>query len=672
MTLAAEEPETIEAPPTWWSRSFRMFQTNLREIDALLDVDRTLDVIEDYGADTWLINAGGIMAFHPSDLPFQTRNPLLAERPGGDLLGDAITAAHARGIRLMARMDFSKVPRALADEHPEWAFVDPAGRRQEYHGLVSVTPTGDYYQDRSLDILDEVIDRYPVDGFFFNWFGFNEVDYDGDYRGVCHAATSLAAFRAATGSDEVPDGPAHPLYSVWRRWADATVARLTGRIRDHIAARRPDAGLILGTRADIRFHEANNAVGRPFWRSATSAAVSGFRAARPEVPVLVNSVAFLDMPYRMAAEQPQLFGHYLLQTIARGGNPSTYIMGTPGDIAYGGLEPGRAVTRFHRDHRALYDGLEGVADVLLVQPTRRTATQERHAESMEEFRGWYLALQEAHVPFDVLALDDIPTADDSTLTRTRVMVLPDVGEPAVAVRDALRAWTAAGGRLVATGDSFSDPAALDTLPGAAVRRELTGRRALRSTYVRDGRSMLPIYGRRLERDWTDRDELRLAAYGQAPFGPPEKAHGNAPTDQPGYALRHTSAGTSARVSWTIGRAYAALGLTSLRDLAVRIVDEVRGAPPLLETDLPAAVEITALRSGDDLVLHLLNLTGATPTTIAAAVPVVGARLRLRAGDAATSLLQAAPCALHRVDDVVEVELPELGDFDVIVVRGGAR
>lgn len=674
MTLAARGATSRDgaSPRGWWNSSFRMFQTNLREIDAGLDVERTLDVIEDYGADTWLVNAGGIMAFHPSDLPFQARNPFLARRPSGDLLGDAVEAAHARGIRLMARMDFSKVPRALAERHPAWAFVDPRGRWQEYHGLVSVTPTGDYYQDRSLDILDEVIDRYPVDGFFFNWFGFNEIDYEGAYRGVCHAATSRAAFQAETGVDELPDGPAHPMYPVWRRWSDATVARLTGRIRDHIAARRPDAGLILGTRADIRFHEANNAVGRPFWRSATSASVSAFRAARPHVPVLVNSVAFLDMPYRLASEQPELFGHYLLQSIARGANPSTYIMGAPGAIDYAALGPGRTVTRFHRQHRELYDSLVGVADVLLVEPVRTDATPERHAESIQEFRGWYLALQEAHIPFDVVSLDDVAGADDSTLRRARVMVLPDLGELDATTRSTLEAWGDAGGRLVASGSTALEPDAVPSLPGGALRAELSGRHAMRSTYVRDGSTMLPLYGRRHELHWADGDDLRLVAYGHAPFGPPEKAHGNPPTDQPGYALRRTPPGTSARIPWTIGRAYAALGLTGLRDLAARVVHEVRAMPPLLETDLPAGVEITAMRSGDDLVLHLLNLTGATPTTVATAVTVRNARVRLPVGDAAESLVHAVQCGERGAGGTLEVSVPPLGDFDVIVVRGGAR
>src|SRR3954453_23860942 len=132
VTDAAIEAGTGLKP--WWRRPFRMYQTNLREIDAGMDVNKVLDVIEDYGANAWLLNGGGILAFHPSDLPFQTRNPYLADRSSGDFVGDALVAAQRRGVRVFARMDFSKVSSRIAAEHPDWLFVGPDGSKQVYNG----------------------------------------------------------------------------------------------------------------------------------------------------------------------------------------------------------------------------------------------------------------------------------------------------------------------------------------------------------------------------------------------------------------------------------------------------------------------------------------------------------------------------------------------------------
>ncbi len=56
------------------------------------------------------------------------------------------------------------------------------------------------------------------------------------------------------------------------------------------------------------FHEANNAVGRELWHHQTSETVSSYVSYRPEVPVLVNSVAFVDIPPELLAVNPEM-GH---------------------------------------------------------------------------------------------------------------------------------------------------------------------------------------------------------------------------------------------------------------------------------------------------------------------------------------------------------------------------
>ena len=80
-------------PGQWWRKPFGMLQTNLREIDADMDVNAVIDYIEGHGATAWLIGVGGILAQYPTDLEFQMRNPYLARRQSGDLIQDALDAA---------------------------------------------------------------------------------------------------------------------------------------------------------------------------------------------------------------------------------------------------------------------------------------------------------------------------------------------------------------------------------------------------------------------------------------------------------------------------------------------------------------------------------------------------------------------------------------------------
>ncbi|GGM31400.1 beta-galactosidase trimerization domain-containing protein [Promicromonospora citrea] len=679
MTVAARPASTAPvARPGWWDEPFGVFQTNLREIDAGLDVEATLDAIEEHGARVWLLNVGGILSHYPTDLPFQTRNPHLAGRPGGDLVGDALSAARRRGVRLLARMDFSKVAPAIADAHPEWLYVSPTGARQEFEGLVSVCPSAGYYQHRLLDVVDEVLDRYEVDGFFFNWFGFNEVDYAGRVHGVCHCAACQEGFRARTGLDRLPERAGDEHYRAWRGYATATIDALTARVRAHLAARRPDAALILGTAADVLFHEANNAIGRTLWPYATGEAVSALRSARPGKPVLVNAVAFWDMPYRFAAEQPEMLGQYLAQAIARGANPSTYVMGPAGHVAYDGLSAAAAVTRFHRDHRDVYAGLSPAARVGLVRPDPLD-DDGRFGTGVAEHRGLLTALVERHVPFDVVpvgALADLG-ADPAT-DRFRVLVLPDLPSLPDPAADALERFVRAGGTVVATGRSGIGPdgAVRDWFPGERVTAVDADRDLLTSSYVQldgaeavEGARLVPRHGRHHRLAWRADTTPRFRLVEAAPYGPPEKAYGHVPGTEPVAGERRHGAGAVVQLPWVVGTAYRDTGLTALRDLVVDLVTERLGTPQVA-LDGPEQLEVVVGRSRAGLVVHLLNHSGQRGNGYGPVVPLHDVALRVPglAGRPARALAGAAT-VVDDGDDLV-VRLATVTGLEVVVIEDG--
>ncbi|MFN8521675.1 MAG: alpha-amylase family protein [Chloroflexota bacterium] len=677
--------ETQQDRP-WFHRPFGMFQTNLREIDATLNVDAVLDFIQGHGADAWLVNAGGILSFYPTELPFQTRNPYLAQRPGGDMLGDAVKGAHGRGLRLIARMDFSKVSPKIAAEHPEWLYVSPAGQPQVYSGQFSVCPSAGYYQEKSFLALDEVIDRYPVDGFFFNWFGFNEIDYSKVYHGVCQCLACQRGFRAYSGQDRLPDSASHPAYGVWRTFAAATVQELMGRLMKHISTRRPDA-FLLGRTANLIFHEANNALGRELWHHLTSESVSAPKAHRPHVPMLVNSVAFMDMPYRLAGEQPEQFAQYLVQTISRGGNPSTYIMGTPGLIPYPCLPVAGEITRFHKRWRDVYTDMGPTARTGLVMPKQAARATADHDRSIAEYRGFYEALQQTHIPFDVVPQDGIAEmATTGGLSRYSVLILPDLGELTRETAQALDTFVEAGGRLVSSGSSALAGDGGVQLASLAAERQLAviQGQALWSTCVapdQTGRSgphqylgpVVPVFGAYHFCAWKDDADSRDVMLARAAYGPPEKAYGYEPVEHPGYSVRAHGKGRTAMVPWTIGRAYRELGLTVARDKMHAMVRELLGGDEILAAELPEQAEITMNRSGDRLVVHVVNMSGARRSNFGAPLPFAGGRLRVRGarGDA-RALVSDSSCPATRDGEWVSIELPRIDLFEVIVVDCPSR
>lgn len=671
-----------KAEQRWWHQPFSVFQTNLQEIDALLDVDATLDFIEDYGADTWMLNTGGIISGYPSDLAFQSPNPQLAQRPSGDLIGDAVTAAHERNMRVISRMDFSKVSSRVARENPSWLFISPDGEPQVYNTLYSVCPSGEYYQERTFDVLDEIMERYPVDGFFFNWFNYNERDYSRNYVGVCQCASCHDRFADKVGGT-LPTGPESDNYWPWLRLSFATTAELTRRIGEHVSSRRPEIGLVMRSAATIAYQEANNAFGVDVWHHEPGENVSAALTASPDVPVLENCVSFVDMPYRMAAEQPERFEHYLIQSIARGGNPSTYIMGAPGRIPYANLDRGREVTRFHREHRDVYARLRPGATTVLVRPNRFGMRPPAYREAIEEYRGVYASLQQAHHPFDVVQIEGLAKMSaEGRLGRYDLVVLPGLGALGPEAAGVLDSFVEHGGHVVTTGSSaIADDGSVELASAPAFMRygDPITDGALWSTYAtvddqpdiaeyRYAPSVVPIYGTLAQMVWKPGAERTGCVLPRAPFGPPEKCYGHVRSDDPAWASGTHGAGSVTMIPWSVGRTYREFGTTEVRDLFLRAVEPLT-APPVSAT-LPEQFEVVVGTDDEGYVIHLLNFTGARHRSFGPHVPVHGGQLRLRGGtdaDSASALVSGRRPEIRRDGDDMIVDLPPLELFEVLRV-----
>ena len=217
----------------WWQQPFRMFQTNLREIDAGFDVEKTADYLAEFGADTWLLSIGGIVSNYPTNagLPDREPGPGAAglRRPGRRRRRQPRRIA---GIRVVGRMDFSKIDHRRFEQRPDWCFVNADGANQVYNGLISTCPSGEYYQERvarrahrgrlplrhrrvllQLDVVQRgrlqppVLGRVPVPG------------------------VSAPVRRTTRPACSCPIGPDSAGYDVWRQFAHQTLEELTGRVR---------------------------------------------------------------------------------------------------------------------------------------------------------------------------------------------------------------------------------------------------------------------------------------------------------------------------------------------------------------------------------------------------------------------------------------------------------
>ncbi|WP_026401411.1 alpha-amylase family protein [Actinomadura rifamycini] len=673
--------------PSRWQRPFTVFQTNLQEIDAGMDVEAALDVIEDHGADTWLLNAGGIVAFYPTDLPFHTRNPFLADRASGDLLGDAVAAAARRGVRVIARLDLSKVAAAVAAEHPEWLFASAAGGPQIYNALYSTCPSGEYYQERALEIMDEILDRYAVGGFFVNWFNFNERDYSEVVHGVCHCASCAERFAEFGNGRALPDTHETRDLPLWLRFTAATLEELGRKYTAHVASRDRDLALVLSKGAPVLYCEGSNAFrhlpGKELWPHATAETVSAHLSARPEAPLVLNAVAHVDSTYRMGAEQPEHVAQHLVQAIARGGNPSTYILGAPGRLPMASVSLARQVTRFHRERHGLYASLRPAATIALVRPAGGRGGGAALHGTLEEFRGVYQALQERHLPFDVVGLRDLAAMGADRLDRYRLVVLPDVGPLGAEASAAVDAFVERGGNLLTTGGSGTTPeGGVEPAASPAARRigaPMSGAEVW-STYTtldeqphagenRFVGSVVPVYGSNARYVWKPGGDRAGRLLAQAPWGPPELSYGHTPGGDPAVASIRYGSGVSSMITWTIGRTYREFAKTEIREHLLRVVEPLADVP--VGAALPEQVELVLGRDEEGYVVHLINQTGARRRSFGPHVPVGGGRLVLHhaTGDeSAVSLVARRELGTRMEGSALVIDLPVIDLFDVISIR----
>ncbi|MCL4535517.1 MAG: beta-galactosidase trimerization domain-containing protein [Bacteroidetes bacterium] len=685
-------------PEHWWEKPFRVFQTNIREIDAVMDVPKTVADILDFSANTWLLNTGGIVSFYPSKLSHQHPSPWLARRPGGDLIGDAVREAHAHGVRFLARMDFSKLHRDQLENHPDWFYVSPKGERQVFNGTYATCPSGPYYQEKSFEAIAEVLDSYPVDGFFFNMFRYTVTDYAGVYHGICQCVHCQRRFQEFCEMDlPAEEDWSNPAYLLkWLEFCRRNLGELAGRIRQSIKARNPEVCLLLRHNPDVIMHEVNNAVDRPLplWPYWAGEAAREARTAYPDRPMVINAVMFLDIPYRFVAEQPGLIGLHMSQNMSQGVNLWSYVLGTTDQPDRKNYAMVKRMLTFHKEHEAYYAGLRSAARVAIISSLRSEelcGREDGPARVQRERRGLFRALLESHIPFDILPDEHLPAAEkDGRLARYRALLLPN----AAALRDeecaVLDRFVQAGGGLVATYetaayDAEGRPRMELGLRCLGASRVIAHRQApgeMRAAYLRvNRREDLPGFDL-TELVHLDRAFLHverrpgavpsLLMIPPAPYGPPEKCYWEIETREPGLVWHQYGKGQTAYFTWPIGALFFDHSLPEHRGLVAEAVRRVAGGSQV-ETDAPPMVEVTVgQQEGQErLLVHLINYSGHSdrsyhePLTIRNITMSVEAP---KAFGAARGLVSGAGLPLTPVGGRAQVTLPELGLFEVIVLE----
>jgi hypothetical protein len=628
----------------WWMDApIRLVQTNLRETDSALDVKRLAQQLAEFPANTLLFGMGGIVAHYPTKVAFHYPSPYLP--PGRDTFGEMLKEAHARGIRVICRFDFSKAQKPVFDAHPEWFFRKANGEPVIYNGLYSTCINGGYYGEQALKILTEALDRYDIDGLFFNGLGNGTADYSGNPVGLCHCDNCRTRFQARYHRP-VPVTPD----AGYRSFMASAKQEVVAAISELLHRKRPRAAFINGSEGITS--ESNTALDRPLPLWPYSASDNVNRARNSELSKMAFNlcIGFVAIPYRFVTVPAAEVQLRQFQNMAHGAGPTFVAVGTLDQEDQSGIIAARAPFQWHAEHEDLYVGQQSAARVLLLHGRQ------------ESYRGFFRMLSEQHIPFAVS--DNFKWIDDPS--RDYQLVISSDGATAELDRYVRR-----GGRLLAAG--AKEPA----LRLGKVVRKWT---ETQSAYfrIRD-REMFPslgstqllfVNGEYLEMEPAGKPLLTLIP--PSMFGPPEKVHINrVETDKPGLLLTDYGKGRVAYIPWDVGGLYYEHSSPGHAGLVTDVIDRLLPAGRQLRTNAHPLVEITVMRQPKRgrTIVHFVNLSGHSSTAYFAPVEMRDIEVELAEdfGHARSAALnQELP--VSRDGQYHKFSLPRLGKYDAVVLE----
>lgn len=600
----------------WWlGNRMRMIQNNLRDIDAQMDIDYEVQKLKEFGANVLQAGCGGITSFFPSELDCQRPNPYLK----GDFFGELTQKCHENDIRVIARFDFSKTHECFYEAHKdEWYVKSIHGGPIRYHDTVATCVNGKYQQECSHEILKEALGRYPLDGVFFNMFGYIDRDYSGNYTGICQCDSCRKRFKDAYGHElPVKEEPGAPLYQMYKKFQMEIIEELLGKIRETVKSFGPDIAVSAYHHhgVDIIRNESNSAVDRPypFWVYQSSLNVSEVEGSFEDK---VSSNCFInavDIPYRFMGVSKSLGQIRLYENIASGSGLDWCIIGSFEDYPdRENFEAVKKIFHFHRKYESYFGNFSSQAKILLVNPSpfyQRSISP--------EFLGFFKMLKEEHRLFRVVEQAALDQAADQ-LDRYDVVIIP--GIPKTESGKFERALETAEARIVATGLSFEQqPEILKSLFGVELGEIL---RPVRGAYMKTEPKR--VFKNFADRDWVylDREfrciktepenENILPLVNPARYGPPERCFGHTVSGEYCVFIKD---GRAVYFPWQPGQLYYFHGYEDFKYLLLNTIDHVAQNNNPFITNAPKNVEVFCDWCAENTYLvQFINLSGFNGTT----------------------------------------------------------
>ncbi|MFD1134759.1 family 10 glycosylhydrolase [Paenibacillus urinalis] len=679
----------------WWAKNnLRLIQNNLRETDASMDVDLLISELQSFNANVLMMNAGGIFAFYPSELDHQYVTPYLTK----DLLGEAVEKAHEAGMKFIARFDFSKAHESLFRSHPEWFYRNRHGQEVNYHGIVHTCLNGEYQQQKSLLSVAEVLEKYEVDGIFFNMFGYQHWDYSGNYYGPCYCDQCRQRFLQVTGHDlSEYTGQGHELHTKYSQFQEITSREILHRIHTFVKSRWKHVAISTyhHHQVDIVRNESNTSLSRkgPRWVYSASENVASIQNSWKDKLVSNCSINAIDLPYRFTGVSPEETSIRLYQNIANGSGLDFCIIGAfEGYPDPSSFEVVKSIYQFHAMHEDVFGKMESVAQIVLVKPNHRAA--------IEEYYGLYKILKEAHIVFDVIMEEQIE-AMRTKLRSARAVIMPGIQNPSEGFIQTIRSIQQAETPLIATGIALEDnPDLLTEWFGVTMESRSNEMAAYFDVSNEQhfpsltNRKWIIAAGSFARVQFDSTAERRMNYIESSTFGPPERAYGHRAGEAYGMGIvrkhmKEAECIQSVYYPWNPGSLYYKHGYEDHKFALLDLLHEIIQVP-LISTNAPACTELFLHRlENGSYLLQLINLSGFNGTTYMEPIPIMNLRIELQLGQLQSRVYSSkssfSDAMIHaktihtgqtvhvdRCSDSIFITIPELKRYEAIILRAADR
>jgi hypothetical protein len=605
----------------WWNdRAWRIVQTNMREIDmADMSAEGYVADLKEFNANTVIINTGGIIANYDTKFPFHFKNQHLK----GDSLEKVIAGCKNAGIRVVSRVDFSKVRKPVYENHPEWAYVSPKGNIIDYHGNIHICFNSEYQQKHAIEIMREIIEKLDPDGIFMNMGGYAVgYDYTNGWQGICQCDNCRRRFYDMF-KENLPalEDPYNPVYRKYAAFQKKTTEEYYANINAMMASAKPD---ILFFHRDMLRGEIGTFLENPrqnyLYKSSELLKLEKY--SHPDLVSSVTSVDFIDMLYRFQSVGSRHQELRIAQMLANGGFADFYQVGRlddhPDKSSY---EKIKEMFKYHKDHEADYHSSLSDADIVLIKPSPQGMPHFFKAET-EEYFGWYFLLTQNHFLFDCMESDSLLKTE---LGKYKTIILPDVRNLEIGTMEKLDDFVKNGGTLISICETARhDPQNSENrfcgLSCLGVKRvTYVGRGMISAYFELENKNHFPHFkdidllylrGTYCYADYAEEVKKHMKLIPPHNHSPAEDAYYTNKTDFPAFTVNAFGKGTGVYIPWKPGSEYYAFGFPAAGGFIADLLKDVLGLTAV-EGNLPPMVEVSHTRKPDGKAdyVHLVNDSG---------------------------------------------------------------